>query len=44
MLQAEQDFFGSLGDQRENLTKQLQSLLHHIEQAMNSSSINTSKQ
>jgi DNA-binding MarR family transcriptional regulator len=44
MLQAEQEFFGSLGDQRENLTKQLQSLLHHIEQAMNSSSINTSKQ
>ncbi len=44
MMQAEQNFFGSLGDQRENLTKQLQSLLHHIEQTMNSSSTNTSNQ
>lgn len=41
MIKAEQEFFGVLGKEREELTKQLQSLLHHIEQSMNSQSTNS---
>jgi DNA-binding MarR family transcriptional regulator len=44
MIKAEQEFFGVLGEEREALTKQLQSLLQHIEQSMNSQSIKTSNQ
>ncbi len=41
MMKAEQEFFGSLGDQRKELTNQLQTLLRNIEEAVNAENNNT---
>ncbi|MBO6793463.1 MAG: winged helix-turn-helix transcriptional regulator [Balneolaceae bacterium] len=42
MIKAEQEFFGSLGDQRKELTNRLQTLLSNIEEAVNAENNNNS--
>lgn len=43
MMQADEEFYGLLGDQKKPLTKQLQQLLELIEEHMNTSNNNTNE-